>query len=257
MRHNKALLLTLFLLFGCGLKKLAVSNADLILVYQIEKRMPLSGSQKKELPQQIDHFLNQNKQIAKDLIVILKDIDLNPIKTDHQYDEINLLYQKLASSFFVILSKHLSHFDDKQQLEQLKIFKIEDEKLSNVTSEERLNKITDRMEYLFGDIKKDQRQLLTEALNEWELRHQEHLEKKKKLQVKILDLMAQMPPTGEKQQSLQQTLNDYVTSYSASNQNKQMIKRISYSLHPEQKDHFKKRIKELIEMLTLFVETDY
>jgi hypothetical protein len=99
--------------------------------------------------------------------------------------------------------------------------------------------------------------LLSEALNEWELRHQEHLERKKKLQVKILDLMARIPPGSEKQQSLQQTLNEYVTSYPASNQNKQMIKRMIYSLHPGQKEHFKKRIKELIEMLTLFVETDY
>lgn len=257
MGHSTALFLSLFLAFGCGLQKLAVSNADMILRYQIEKRLPLSAPQKKELPQDIDHFLNQNKQIAKDLISIIKEIDLNPEKADQQYDELNLLYQKLASSFFALISKPMSQFDKKQQAELINIFKVEEEKLSKITDDERRTKITERMEYFFGDIKKDQRVLFSELLNEWDLRHREHLERKRKLQEKIIFTIGQVVTEAEKEKNLNFVLNEYVTSYPAANKNKQIIKRIIYSIHPDQKEHFKKRIEDVVEIIKYFQKTDY
>ena len=251
------ILLSAFLCFGCAAKKIAAQNADVILVSQMEKRLPLYSEQKKVLSKDVDKFLNDQKSFTQEALPLISSFELDISKVDQQYDRLNALYRQLASNFSSLMSKHMAPLDEKQQKEFITTLTEENRKLSKIGGTEQMKKVYDRFETLFGSIGDGQKKILKAQKNYIIQRGELRLKRREKLHSQIKEVYnMDLSPEGRQKYFLG-AFNDYQDSYPDSPKNKEIIKEIITSLSATQKEVFKEKVGELVEILNYYLDTDY
>ncbi len=252
-----ALALIAFLGIGCAAKKMAANNADYLLENQIEKRLPLYAAQEEQLAKDVDKFLNEQKNFAKEVIPLVMDIELDVHKVDSQYEKLKSLYQRLSLSFSKLMSKHMAPLDDKQQKDFAQILKEENYKLTQLKSNEQMNHIYDRFHMIFGTMSEQQKGLLKAQKKYLYQRHLLRVERRQKLHQRFIEIYQMDMSKDSLAQAFYEAFADYQKIYPDDEKNKEIIKAIIPTLSNAQKKHFEEHKKDLREILGYYLDANY
>lgn len=256
MRVASLFLVTL-LGHGCAAKKIIVKNADLIIENQIEKRLPLHFSQKKQLSKDVDKFLNEQKSFAKEAIPEISGIELDQNKTEAAYDRLTSLYRKLALNFSKLVAKHMATLDKKQQKEFSERLEKENQSLAKTNAKERTEKIEDRFESMFGKISDEQQKILKKQKAYFEERNKTRISRRSALHEKFKAIYETNESPEARTNSLYQTFEEYQNNYPESPMNKEIIQSIVPTLDKKQKEVFANKTRDLVDILNYYLETKY
>lgn len=251
------LILTAFLAFSCAAKKIAAKNADVIIENQIKKRIPLYPTQKSILSKDVDKFLNDQKEFAKKALPTINSVELDVEKVDQQYDTLNILYQNLSQNFSALMSKYMGILDDKQQKELMENLKEENKKMAETSGNERMKKIYERFETLFGSMSDEQKKFLKGQKSYLDERNDIRLKRRENLHAQFKKIYEMDIPKESLSDHFQKAFNDYQDSYPSNSKNKEIIKSIIPTLSKEQKKHFKEKTQDLNEILGYYLDTAY
>ena len=243
--------------YGCAAKKMTAQHADVLLEHQIEKRLPLYSAQKEQLSKDVNKFLNAQKSFVKEAIPIITSIELDPKKVDDQYKKINALYNKLVTNFSAIISKYMTPLDEKQQKDFQKILEAENQALKSSKSNDRMEKLNERFEIMFGSISSKQRKLLKEHGPYLEERHKVRMDRREQLQDRFKDIFKMDLSKDAKQNYFNKAFTDYQENYPETSKNIEIIKDIIPTLSIEQKEVFEDKINDLKDILNYYLESTY
>lgn len=251
------LLLLSFLGFGCTAKKLTAQHADILLEHQIEKRLPLYLSQKKQLKKDVDSFLNEQKPFAREAIPIITSIELDVSKVDEQYGTLQALYKKLALNFSRLMSKYMAPLDMKQQKEFAKNLIKENEDIKSSKSDERMEKIQDRFETFFGTITDKQIEIFKTYNKYFEDRHLLRLSRRQALHNRFIEIYNMDIPEQSRKNYFYEAFADYQGNYPNGPKNIEIIKNIIPTLSRDQKEYFEDKTNDIKEILNYYLEIHY
>lgn len=251
------LMLTAFLGMSCAAKKMAAKNADILIENQIEKRMPLYTAQKKALAKDVDAFLRDQKEFAKEALPALSSVELNSDKVDSQYDHLDQIYRKLAVNFSKLMSKYMALLDEKQQKDFHINLEAENKSLARVEGSERMEKIYDRFETVLGSISDEQKTILEAHKPYLDERYSVRLKRREALHAKFREIyQLDLSPTS-RTQYFADAFSQYQNSYPDNAKNKEILKQLIPTLSSRQKGELKERVNDLKEIIGYYLETDY
>lgn len=250
-----ALMLTLV---ACAGKSLVVRNADTLLEYQVEKRIPLYSAQKKALDKDIKKFLNENRQEAQELLPVVDELSLDESKKlEGQYRKLAALYERISAGFTKLLAPYLSALDQKQQREFFQTIEEENRLLASRDPEERKHKYRERFKTFFGSITEPQRQLMTDLQPDFEESNRKRLAHRKVLLTKFHEIFDNDLSANARKQEIQDAFASYHQTAHDHERNISLLKRLLPTLTNNQKEFFRKRMAEVKEIIKLYLDADY
>lgn len=252
------LLLAFVLLSGCAFQKLAVGQLDTLIEMQTAGRLDLYRSQKKELGLDIDNFLSRHKPRADELKKLIAQLDpARPEQFPALWKELSEHYRQVANDYSAVLAKYLAQLDVEQRAEFLN-------KLSNENRQMREKKLEhgekwlERLEHFFGMVSGAQRQLLRDNSELLKRRWEARLERRLKLQHRLGHIMNGPAFNAEKERQIAGAFSDYQqTSFEGQGDVVQLLQGLCKGLSDEQLRTWRERQSELIELVTVFQQTDY
>lgn len=251
-------IILLFLLaIACTGQDLVVKQADNLLEYQIEKRLPLYSEQKKELAKDIQNFLHSEKPAAQKMLPVIDELNagLDNVATD--YRAMANFYEATVAHFSVIIAKHMSKLDKNQQRLFFKTLGSENAELEKKEPAHRMDKVRARFKMFFGTLSEDQRKLLEEWTPYFEALHQERLKRRKVMHEEFRETYGLGLSPASAQEKFLESMRKYHLALNNHDKNIELIKSIVPGLAPNQKAHFAKKLVGIKEMLQLYLETDY
>ncbi|MCM2348393.1 MAG: hypothetical protein NDI69_00140 [Bacteriovoracaceae bacterium] len=248
--------MSLLLGYGCAAKKLAINNADTLITYQITRHIPQDTAQKKELTQNVVSFLNESKPLAKDLLKVLKQIDLkDPKNIGTHYARLEKDYIKLATDFSSILAPALAGLGQDQQKDFFKQLKKENDKIKK-GQKDRDERIADRFKHFFGSLNHPQELLLKEYKSYFIERSELRLQRRVKLQQSFEEIYLEQALVKREKLFLA-VFVDYQKDGPKGNKNLEMIQALIPTLSEEQHKFFNSKKDEIAELLQYFIERSY
>lgn len=244
--------------YGCAAKKMAVSNADTLISYQVTKRIPLYTAQKDELGADIDQFLNKSKPMAKEIVPVIDGITLEtPEKVDEQYRKLETYYRRIASNFSKIMSKYMAKLDYKQQKEFFDTVELENKGITKKDKQERIEDVADRMETFLGTVTKAQKDIIESYGDYFMDQTTKRVERRKTLQNRFRNIFAQDASPEAKQELFQEAFLKYQDEGLTSNKNQEILKELIPTITKPQRDHFKREAQEIKDIIAYFIQTNY
>jgi hypothetical protein len=247
-----------FILSGCGMKKLAVENADNLLYYQITRRIPLYSEQKDQLKKDLNAFLNKSKPKAQDILPVIDQIDINQnSKFESQYEKLEGFYLNIAGDFSDLISMHLSQLDHKQQKD---FFDTLDDENSNIRKREKkqtIKKIEERIETILGSISGKQKVIIREFENYFYVRNKMRFERRTKLQEEFREIYKQDISPSSRITSFQEAFKKYQASALRENKNLEILRKFIPTISTDQKEHLRRHIQEVKDLLRYYLSVDY
>lgn len=251
------LMLTACLGMSCAAKKMAAKNADLLIENQIEKRMPLYTAQKKALAKDVDLFLTEQKEFAKEALPALNNVELKSDKVDSQYDHLDQIYRKLAVNFSKLMSKYMALLDEKQQKDFHVNLEAENKAMARIEGSERMEKIYDRFETVLGSISDEQKKILEAHKPYLDERYSIRLKRREALHAKFREIYQLELSSASRTQYFIDAFSQYQNSYPDNAKNKEILKQMLPTFTTRQKAELKERVNDLKEIIGFYLETDY
>lgn len=252
------LLLLSCLLFACGPKKLAVKNADTLIVHQITKRVPLYSAQKDELAKDVDRFLVNKKPMVQEIVPIIDELDFKDSgRLESQYQTLETHYRKIAQDFSALMAKYLSKLDAKQQKEFISNLEDENKKIAVKVKRNPMSDIESRFKLFFDSISDSQKKLLNTYKDYFKARNELRLQNRLKLQEQIRGLTSEELSAESKQKMIQDYFTEYQKASLEDNKNVEILKKIAPTLSDEQRKYFKEEAQDIKETLKYFISVDY
>jgi FtsZ-binding cell division protein ZapB len=155
------------------------------------------------------------------------------------------------------MGSYMAMLDKKQQSEFKENLKEENQTLKNQSSEERQEKIQERFKSLFGKISHEQVEILNAQKDYFEQRHKVRLNRRKKLHAKFWEIYKMDVSESSKAHEFYEAFEEYQVNYPENEKNKEILKKTASSLSDEQKEVFKRKMNELKEILSYYLETVY
>jgi hypothetical protein len=238
---------------GCILKKLAVSNADIGIESQIEKRLPLYSAQKDKLSLDVDKFLNDSKPNLKAATPLIQSLELSADKIQPQFESLKNFYIVISTDYLNLLTKYMAQLDVKQQ-------KVFWEKFDETTSEytersfeERMERLEDRFEMFFGEVTPEQLKLLEIHAKYMVSTQAKSLKARSELKTKIQGLFLQELTPEVKSRAMTEIYLEYQNNILDNKETISLLKAIMPTLKDEQRKTFKNTTKDFEELITYFL----
>ncbi len=237
---------------------MAVKYADTYIELQVEKRLPLYHAQKEALSKDIDKFLNGHKQMARQIIPILEEADLEkPSSLDEQSPKIQKVYLEIASHFSKILAHHMAAFDEKQKKNFLQKMREENDEMFQKGRKDRMEKVESRAKSFLGSLTNDQEKILKDNRKIFDQQIVTRSEKRSKLHSNFKTILEQEISVETKEQMIHEAFVAYQKESLSDRTNIEIAKTFMPTLNPAQKDYVREQLGELQEILKYFVETAY
>jgi hypothetical protein len=250
---NILLIMILPLLFSCGVKRLAVNHADDLLTYQVTRKIPLYSEQKKDLERDIGNFLNSSKTSVSDILPTIDKLELEGSEEiNRTYPKLEEFYLKLAGNFSNLLSKYLANLDSKQQKDLFEILDDENRELLKKEKEDRIDEWEDRFRSFFGNISGPQKQLLLKNADYFQERAKARLTRRVNLHEKLKVAYQQDISSESRKDILNDAFKAYQTESTKGNKNVEIIQDFLPTLSKRQKEHFRRHIEDVKELLKYF-----
>lgn len=253
-------LLIVFLLigYGCAAKKMAVDNADTLINYQIGKRLPLYSEQKTQLDRDIDSFLNKQKPVAMEIIPIIDDINLKqPEKIESQYKKLEDYFIRLSNDFTVLLSKYMAKLDGKQQKKLFETLDDENREILKKEKEDRIDGVEDKFTAFMGSINGKQKQIIRENADYFHERAKDRLERRIRLHESFKLIYNKDLSESSRANEIQEAFTKYQKDAISGNKNLELLNKILPTVSPEQREHFRKEVEEIKDILKYYNSVEY
>jgi hypothetical protein len=252
------LLLLLFIITSCGFKRLGVDHADDLLSYQVTRRIPLYSEQKKKLEKDIGNFLNSSKTSVSDILPVIDKVQLEgPQEVDRLYPKLEEFYLKLAGDFSNLLATYMAELDPKQQKDMFKEFDNENRELLKKEKEDRIDDLEDRFKSFFGEISGPQKQMFRKHVDYFQDRAKARLDRRVRLHEKLKTVYQQDISSQSRKNSIQEAFKTYQSESSEGQRNITIIKDFLPTLSKKQKEHFRRHVEDIKELLKYFLTVDY
>ncbi len=252
------LILCLAALTSCGAEKVAVKYADNYIEGQVEKRLPLYDQQEEVLSKDIDKFLNEHKDEVRKIMPIIDKVSLeDPASLNEQYPKFTAAYLEIAQDFSKILAKHMSVFEPKQTKEFLKKMREENNEIFLKDSDQRKEKIEERVTKILGSITKEQKKILKDNAKIFDAQVVTRSERRSKLHSTFKDILEQEISSGPKEKLIFDAFVANQKEALSDTKNLEIAKSFIPTLQPEQKKSLRTRMAELEIIINYFLETAY
>lgn len=251
---------TLAVLFGGGCTggKLAVSNADRLLEYQVLKRIPLYSQQKISLSKDIDRFLNETKPMALEAVPVLDEINIEKkLSHEKQFYQLEAFYKRLVLDFSTVLSKYIALLDKKQQKDFLENLEFENLKMARKKAEDHFEEAKDRFIKFFGSITEQQKTLLLSFREYFHQRAEARLERRKQLHKDFFNIYAQDISYDSRKILIYEAFEKFQTEGLSNTRTLELIEKITPTLESHQKEHFRGKVQEIKSLLNYFIQADF
>jgi hypothetical protein len=246
------------LLFGCGVKRLAVDHADYILRYQVTRRIPLYSNQKKRLEEDLKKFFNNSKTTVSYVLLELDKMELlSPEGIDQLYPKMERFYLILAEDFFKLIAAYLAELDTKQQKEMFEELDDENRDFLKKEKENGINDIEDNFKKFFGDINDDQKQLLRKNNAYFSERRRLRHDRKVTFQKNLKSLYLQNLATSSKEKSIKEEFKKYQSDSIMGSRSIEFLRELLPTLSKQQKEHFRHHVKDFKALLKYYLSVDY
>lgn len=252
------LLFLIFTLCGCTAKKLAINNADTLISYEVQKRLPVNSSQKKELDVDIVKFLNKTKPMAREVLPLIDNINLSD-KDDvsYRYERLVAHYEKLSSEFTAIISKYMAKLDKDQQREFFETVDKDNRKFKAKSKETRFNEIESRYELFLGDIVPEQKKILEKYRSYFVERSNKRYEQRIKLREGFMEVYRKNEKAEQKESQFQKLFHEFHEQNMVGNKNIEILHDFIPTLAPRQKEFFREKSQEIQELVKYFMAVEY
>jgi hypothetical protein len=243
---------------GCAAKKLAVSNADILVERQITKRLPLTASQKKDLSKDVKTFLKDHKPMAEKAIPVVDEITKVDVENvEIHYDKLLDIYRKISSDFSTLLAQQMVKLGSNQQKDFFENLAEENMQIARRNPKERLDDIYDRFETFFGTITGKQKIIFKENKEYFNKQQGERVNRRSKLHESFKEIyLAEISPE-EKVKKIEAAFEQYREAAHNKEKNLEIIKEIIPTLTESQKEKFRKNNKEIKELLRYYLTIDF
>jgi hypothetical protein len=257
MKFTLLMLIALFFC-GCAAKKLAVENADTLISYQVNKRLPLYSAQEEELLKDIDKFLNETKPKTQEILPVIDKLNLSdPSKLDAEYLKVETFYKTLSKDFSDLMAKYLAKLDKKQQKELFETLDDENREIIKSEKKDRIDNIEGRFETFLGSINSAQKQLVREYADYFHSRSKMRLDKRIELHQSLKSIYRQDVSEDSRNTQMKEAMAKYQSEKMARNKNLEILKKIIPTLSNKQREHFRQEAQEVKDVLSYFNSVDY
>lgn len=252
------LFVILFLGYACGPKKMAVENADTLINYQIGKRLPLYSEQKKFLDRDIDAFLNKEKPVAQEIIPVIDEINLHQSsKIEAQYHQLEKFFIRLSDDFTVVLSKYMAKLDSKQQKELFATLDDENREILKKEKEARIDGVEDKFKAFMGSINGNQKQIIREYADYFQNRAKARLNRRIQLHEAFKLIYNKDLSESSRATEFHEAFTNYQKEAIVGNKNLEMLNKILPTVTPDQREHFRREVQEIKDLLKYYNSIEY
>jgi hypothetical protein len=250
--------LFIFLLSSCGLKELAVKNADTFLIYQINKHLPLESKEKELLKSDVRLLLNNIKPEALELLQMMKSLDLEDQKNvSLRYEEAKRWYQKIFIHFSQLISKKISTLSK----DGIKNFKeIQDKeikKLKAKAEKKDFNKNISAIKKVIGDLNESQIQVLKKYEDYLHEKIKQRLERRAVVLDEVVTLLKRTSDQKTRETEIMQLFLKSHIENLKDDKYLEIILAFLPTLNEKQKKHLHHQKAELTELIEIFIATKY
>jgi hypothetical protein len=247
-----------FLGYGCGAKKMAVENADTLINYQITKRLPLYSAQKDQLNRDVDIFLNKEKPVAQEIIPIIDEINLkNPDQVESQYKKLEAFFMRLSKDFTATMAKYLAKLDSKQQKDLFATLDDENREILKKEKEDRIDGVEDKFKTFMGSMNSKQKQIIREYSDYFHERAKHRLTRRVRLHDTFRSIYQHDLSEAAKADEFADAFNQYQVDAISGNKNLEIVKRILPTVTPDQREHFRKEVQEIKDLIRYYNSIEY
>jgi len=268
------LLLSTILIFfiSCGAQKVIIYNLDYVITYRLNSNLQLNPAQKEELENDVGNFLNSNKEYsALKINSILEQVRFNKKDQSPKYTvknstkiltQIDDVYFHLSAHFTPILSEHIASLSTKQQRKYLIKLEEKGQEIQKVPIEESLEKALSRFSYMFGDLNKEQIELINKFI-QGQQRFRQLRFKHRALFAITTDEIFILKEEKERRSAFEILFKKYDVDFEKrlkENQVKNLIPfwiQFANNLSEKQKDHFNERLDEIRSWIVYFAKQSY
>jgi hypothetical protein len=252
------LFLLLFICVACAARELVIKNADSMLEYQVNKRLPLTTAQKNELQKDVDLFLNTEKKIAKEILPVIDQINLlGPKEASSAYHKMEGFYRKISSDFSGLIAKYMVKLDEKQQVEFFENLKEESKKYGKKSQKERHEDAQERLERFVGDLSDEQKSILKSYDSFFKKQSLKRMERRKDLHERFKEILSGTQLPAEKEKSLQKVYMSHQEVTLRESKTPELIQKFIPTLSKDQREHFREKTMEVKEILRYFIQSSY
>lgn len=256
----KLLLLPLIVLLqACAFKSAAVGQLDTFIEYQTASRLDLYLHQKQQLEKDVNTLLTQQQKSLSEVKQLLNAIDLkNEAELKSQWDQITLLYHRVALAYAQIFSKYLASLDGNQQKSFFAKMKEENQEIKQKNRERSVENLSERVEYFLGSINNKQREVLKQHLTLLNQRAKARLKRRELLHKNFKKILEQKQTTESARAQIYQAFVNYQDDTLKSQESFfDLIKDIATHSDEQQKKTFIEKKQEVMELVNLFEKAEY
>lgn len=247
-----------FILSGCGMKKLAVDNADTLISYQVTRKIPLYSQQKEAFKKDLNELLNKTKPVAEELLPIIDEVDpKHPERLDSQYEKLESYYVKLAGDFSELISKYLARLDQKQQKDFFNTLEDENRDILKNEKKKTIDQAEERIKALLGSVNGKQKQIIREYEDYLASRNKARLDRRIKLHDQFRELYKQDVSVASRITSFQEAFKKYQSASLEGNKNLEIVKKFVPTISKSQREHFRNHVQDVKDMLKHYITVDY
>jgi len=259
-KHMKFFLFgfVILLFSACGLKELAVKNADTFLIYQINKHIPLDHKEKELLKSDVRLLLNSIKSEASELLQMLKSLDLQDQKNvSLRYEEGKKWYQKIFIHFSQLISRKISTLS-KEGVQHFKLIQEKEiKKLKAKTEKKDLKKNINAIKKVIGDLTESQIELLKKYEDDLHQSYKKRLERRIVVLDEIVTLLKKTTDPKMRETEIMQIFHKSHIENLKEDKYLEIILAFLPTLNEKQKKHIQQQKSELIELIEIFIATKY
>lgn len=250
--------LIMLLQFGCTAKKMAVENADTLLRYQINKRLPLYSAQKDQMNRDVEIFLNKEKPVAQEILPVIDAIDFkSPEKIEEQYKKLEAFFLRISKDFTVYVSKYLAKLDSKQQKDLFNTLDDENREILKKEKEARIDGLEDKFKMFMGSINGPQKQIIREHVDYFQDRAKLRLNRRITLHQKFRSIFQQDASEATKANLFQEAFDEYQKKSVEGNKNLELLKKVLPTITPDQREYFRKEAAEIKDLIRYYNSIEY
>lgn len=248
----------MLLTYACAAKKMAVENADTLISHQMNRKLPLYSAQKDQLAKDVDQLLNSSKPTAQEIVPIIDEIDLQKSeKTESQYKVLESFFVKLSKDFTALISRYMSKLDSKQQKDFFATMDDENREILKKEKEKRLDQVEERFKMFLGSVNSQQKQIIREYGDYFQERAKERLDRRIKLHNEFKAIYKQDLSHSSRETMFQEAFIRYQQEALKGNKNLEMMKKFLPTLSNEQREHFRKELQEVKDLLRYYISIEY
>jgi hypothetical protein len=244
--------------FGCTAKKFAVENADILINYQINKRLPLYSRQKEELNRDVEHFLKQKKALFQEILPLMDEIDLKSNeKIESQYKKLEIFFMQISRDFTKYISKFLAQLDSNQQKDLFAVLDEENREMQKKERTEIIEDLEDRIQKFIGPINQRQKKIINENADYFHDRAKRRIAHRKNLHQKFRSIYLQESTQAVKAGLFQEAFTQYQEESIKDNRNLEIIRKLQPSISDDQHERFRREVLEIKELIRHYHSVEY